>query len=243
MSAEPAEWWKGLTPKQRQFVEEYLVYLNGTQSAIRAGYAEKSADVEGSRLLVNAKIQAAITQAQKARSERTAITADRVLRKWWEIATADPNEIVQHRRLCCRFCHGVDHKYQWTQQELDAATEAAVSGKEASPERLPDVSGGVGFDATVDPHAECPECHGEGIGQVHVQDTRKLKGAARLLYAGAKQTSQGIEVKFRDQDKALELIAKHLGMFTENLKLSGDPENPVVHVIERRIVRPSDTDR
>jgi len=68
-----------LTPKQQRFISEYLVDLNATQAAIRAGYAKKSADVEGSRLLVNAKVSAAIAAAQAKRSKRTEIDADYVL--------------------------------------------------------------------------------------------------------------------------------------------------------------------
>jgi len=68
-----------LTPKQEAFVSEYLVDLNATQAAIRAGYAEKSADVEGSRLLVNTKVAKAVAAAQAKRSERTEITQDYVL--------------------------------------------------------------------------------------------------------------------------------------------------------------------
>ena len=68
-----------LPPKQEAFVSEYLVDLNATQAAIRAGYAEKSASVEGSRLLVNTKVAAAVAAAQAKRSERTEITQDYVL--------------------------------------------------------------------------------------------------------------------------------------------------------------------
>ncbi len=68
-----------LTPKQARFVEEYLIDLNATQAAIRGGYAKKSADVEGSRLLVNARVAAALAAAQAKRAERTEITADYVL--------------------------------------------------------------------------------------------------------------------------------------------------------------------
>ena len=53
-----------LTPKQARFIEEYLVDLNAKQAAIRAGYSVKSAHVEGSRLLINAKVAAAITAAK-----------------------------------------------------------------------------------------------------------------------------------------------------------------------------------
>jgi phage terminase small subunit len=68
-----------LTPKQAQFVAEYLVDLNATQAAIRAGYSVKTANEQGSRLLTNVSVRSAIEDAKKARIERTEITADYVL--------------------------------------------------------------------------------------------------------------------------------------------------------------------
>lgn len=68
-----------LTDKQRLFVQEYLVDLNATQAAIRAGYSEATAYAQGSRLLKHVEIAAAIAAAQGARSERTEITQDYVL--------------------------------------------------------------------------------------------------------------------------------------------------------------------
>lgn len=68
-----------MNPRQIIFVEEYLIDLNATQAAIRAGYAERSATVTASKLLTKANIQAAIQIAQLARSERTQITVDKVL--------------------------------------------------------------------------------------------------------------------------------------------------------------------
>lgn len=68
-----------LTPKQQRFVEEYLIDLNATQSAIRAGYSEKTANEQGSRLLANVSISEAIAEAQNKRTERTEITQDYVL--------------------------------------------------------------------------------------------------------------------------------------------------------------------
>ena len=65
--------------RQIIFVEEYLIDLNATKAAIRAGYAERSATVTASKLLTKANIQAAIQIAQLARSERTQITVDKVL--------------------------------------------------------------------------------------------------------------------------------------------------------------------
>ncbi len=68
-----------LTAKQERFVAEYLIDLNATQAAIRAGYSEKTAEQQGSRLLSNAKVAAAIAEAQTKRSERTEVTQDYVL--------------------------------------------------------------------------------------------------------------------------------------------------------------------
>lgn len=69
-----------LTDKQQRFVAEYLIDLNATQAAIRAGYSEKTAQEQGSRLLSNVMVAAAIQAAKDARSERTQVDADYVLR-------------------------------------------------------------------------------------------------------------------------------------------------------------------
>lgn len=78
-----------LTAKQHRFVAEYLIDLNQTQAAIRAGYSEKTAAEQASRLLTNVKVAEAIQAAMKARSERTQIDADWVLKRLARDATAD----------------------------------------------------------------------------------------------------------------------------------------------------------
>lgn len=78
-----------LTAKQQRFVAEYLIDLNATQAAIRAGYSEKTAAEQASRLLTNVKVAEAIQAAMKARSERTQIDADWVLKRLERDATAD----------------------------------------------------------------------------------------------------------------------------------------------------------
>lgn len=82
-----------LTPKRRRFVEEYLVDLNATQAALRAGYAPRSADVTAARLLGNARIAEALVTAQKARSERTKVDADAVLTRLAAEVNADMNDL------------------------------------------------------------------------------------------------------------------------------------------------------
>ncbi|WP_180116443.1 terminase small subunit [Acinetobacter sp. YH12140] len=68
-----------LTPKQQRFVEEYLIDLNATQAAIRAGYSEKTAKVIAAQNLSKLNIQEAIQEAQNKLSERTGITQEYVL--------------------------------------------------------------------------------------------------------------------------------------------------------------------
>ena len=69
----------GLTDKQRAFVAEYLVDLNATQAAIRAGYSPKTANQQGPENLVKPGIQVAIAAAQQARIKRTHIDQDYVM--------------------------------------------------------------------------------------------------------------------------------------------------------------------
>lgn len=83
-----------LTAKQECFVAEYLIDLNATQAAIRAGYSEKTAYSMGQRLLKNVEVQAALQEAQAKRSERTEITQDRVLQELARIGFADIRKAV-----------------------------------------------------------------------------------------------------------------------------------------------------
>ena len=213
-----------LTDKQLRFVEEYLVDLNATQAAIRSGYSERTANEQGNRLLANASVQAAVSEGQAKRSERTQITADMVLNHWWDLSRADPNELIQYRRQCCRHCWGEGFGYQFTPAEFAKKETEASDG----PEVLPiDPQGGIGFDAKREPNPDCPECHGEGTGKLHALDTRKLKGSAKQLYKGAKRTKDGLEILMHDQAKALENVAKHLGMFVERREVSGPGGRPV----------------
>ena len=82
-----------LTPKQARFVEEYLVDLNATQAAIRAGYSEQTARAIGYENLTKPDIQKAITAAREKQQQRTEITADRVLEEYAKIAFFDPRKL------------------------------------------------------------------------------------------------------------------------------------------------------
>lgn len=83
-----------LTAKQRLFVTEYLKDLNATQSAIRAGYAKDSAEVQASRLISNVKVKQAIDSRLNARVSRLERTADEVLRDITDIAKTAKNAFM-----------------------------------------------------------------------------------------------------------------------------------------------------
>lgn len=78
-----------LTDKQRRFVDEYLIDLNATQAAIRAGYSEKTAYRTGADNLRKPQIAEAVAKAKSQRSERTKIDADWLLRRLADEAEAD----------------------------------------------------------------------------------------------------------------------------------------------------------
>lgn len=203
-----------MSPQEFLFVTEYCVDSNATQAAIRAGYSEKTAGQQGSQLLKRPHIRRAIDEHKENIRVKSEITVEAILRRWWEIANADVNELVEMRRECCRHCWGAGHGYQWTEAEYMRAVDHAVeSGKPA-----PDGMGGFGFDANREPNPHCPECHGNGWERAHIHDTRKLSPAARRLYAGIQKTKDGFKVLTRDQDAALTNLARYFQMFEEKPK-------------------------
>jgi phage terminase small subunit len=68
-----------LPPKRQRFVDEYLIDLNETQAAVRAGFSKKSAAKQGHRLYTNVHVRAAIDKAMAERAERTKVTQDYVV--------------------------------------------------------------------------------------------------------------------------------------------------------------------
>ncbi len=79
-----------LTPRQQRFVDEYLLDLNGTQAAIRAGYSVNGAEVQGSQLLSNPKVKARVDRALAQRANRIQVKQDDVVRELLRIAMANP---------------------------------------------------------------------------------------------------------------------------------------------------------
>lgn len=112
-----------LNERQLQFTEEYLVDLNATQAAKRAGYSDKTAYSQGQRLLKNVEIQEEIQAARARQMQRTRITADRVLQEYARIAFFDV------RKLADDFGRPLD------MTSIDDDTAAAVVGVELATER------------------------------------------------------------------------------------------------------------
>lgn len=178
--------------KHQMFVDEYIIDFNAKEAAIRAGYSAKTAAQQGYRLLQDKDISAAIDEAIAKRTKRMHITQDHVLGLWWQIANADYNELSSVRRVACGWCYG------------GALTE---DDEDETPV----------VDPSREPDPDCIKCKGEGSPHVHIADTSKLSPAAKLVYQGAKETKFGIEVMTADRMKALDNVARHLGMFKDTV--------------------------
>lgn len=232
-----------LSDRYRAFVLAYIVSKNATKAAEEAGYKHPS--LQGHRLLRNEKVRAAVDQGLGMVEKKMMIDAESIAKHWLDIATADPNEITSNMVGACRYCHGQDHEFQWkTEREFREALgekaaslfadselcEAAIAGQITDP-RLPSDAGGYGYRITDDPDPTCPECAGLGIEYVRMADTRRLKGAARLLFDGVEETRQGKKIRTQDRAKALENLAKHLGMFTG--KVDSEETSPLERLAQR----------
>ena len=170
-----------LNERQERFCNEYLIDLNATQAAIRAGYSEKTAAAQAARLLTNVNIQTYIQQRKQDRVERTEITQDMVIQELALIAFSN------------------------------AADYAAVVERQAMIEGvlLFDDDGNPVMYRTVEPVL-----------------TAELTENQKRALAVIKKGRDGFEVKPYDKVRALELLGKHLGMFTEKVEMSGQVNNP-----------------
>lgn len=152
-----------ITKKQERFIEEYLVDLNATQAAIRAGYSPETAGEIGSENLKKPEIANRIAKAMAERSRRTGINQDRVIRELARMAFVNPNDVIN---------------------PLDASVRQEA----------------------VEDDLAC-------IQSVKVKTTSK-----------GEQEVVEREVRLNDKMKALELLGRHLGMFTDKIELEADME-------------------
>lgn len=114
---------KPLGPKQSRFVEEYLVDLNATQAAIRAGYSAKAAEVQGCRLLRNVKVAGAVADAQAKRSERLEITLDKWLRELAILGFSDIQNYINIDDYGCIVAKTFEEMPEGTSRALEVCEE------------------------------------------------------------------------------------------------------------------------
>lgn len=176
-----------LNDRQMRFCDEYLIDLNATQAAIRAGYSEKYANTNAPKLLQNTAVKEYIQKRKADREQRTEITQDMVLRELAIIA----------------FSNAADYA---------AVIEKEMMVEGANGEVIParDRDGNPVTYRTVEPVL-----------------TEQLTVDQRKALAVIKKGRDGFEVKPYDKVRALELLGKHLGMFTENVNVSGQVNNPM----------------
>jgi phage terminase small subunit len=148
-----------LTAKQKRFVEEYLLDLNATQAAIRAGYSTDSAGSIGSEIMQKPEIRACIDAAIAKRSKRTGVNQDRVIRELARLAFVNAADVIDSKNATVR--------EDATEDDLAAIASVKVKVVQGD------------FDSTER------------------------------------------EIKLADKLKALELLGKHLGMYTEKVEHSG----------------------
>lgn len=236
---------KGLTPKQDAFVLAYLETSNASESYRRAYDVSNMKETTIWRrafdVLRVSKVAAQLENLREQAANKAVLSRADVINLITEIATADASAFSEIQIRCCRHCWGIGHRYQWASEVEYAFRCAEISDQNARAEKrhsalqalsnkavpmddpasFPSDEGGYGFQVRREPNPECPACLGEGHEVVHFKDTRKLKGAAKRLFAGVKKTKDGIEIKQRDQDRALEMLAKIHGVLLPDVPPPG----------------------
>lgn len=91
-----------MTKKQKRFIEEYLIDLNATQAAIRAGYSPDTAKAIGCENLTKPDICAHIDRAMAERSKRTGVNTDRVVQELAKIAFVNATEVIDPKTATVR---------------------------------------------------------------------------------------------------------------------------------------------
>lgn len=222
---------KPLTPAEERFIEEYLKDPNGTKAymAAKPGCSEPAARVQACRLLVKPNVKTEIDKRRIVRAERLEIDGDRLVSEVYAIALADTRELVEFHVTCCRCCYGLKHDHQRTKWEMERDREShqdkedereaiCAMKEQAYMERPFKDRGGIGYDGRKDPNPDCPECWGRGVGRPIIRDTRKLSAGAVALYAGVKETKDGLEAMKHDKKSALDMMWKHQGLYEADNK-------------------------
>jgi len=237
---------KPLNAQQRAFVDALLAdpKRNATEAYLRVYTVStrEAASASAGRLMADPRVHALIEKKDEEIAAGSKLTRELLAEHLRQLVIADPRDLMEFYRGACRYCHGHKHRYQFTPAELERALESYKANDAAAvlkrvPGHVPDpmclrfdYRGGVGFNPHNRPHPACPECFGHGEGYSYVKDTRDLTPEAARLYAGVKQTKEGLEIKVRSQDKMVELALRANGMLTERAQEGDDGEAPPVAV-------------
>lgn len=211
-----------LTPQEEQFAQA-CVTLTNQSAAYRAAYDCTNSNFrtitdEASRVANRPHVAARIAELRQLAAERTAIPAlEARIKEMRELEAADARELTGLHWGACRYCYGLDHHYQWS-DDLEYAQACDEQVKLRQP--LPDMSGGFGFNPTRNPAEDCTRCYGVGVSRPYVADTRNLSRAAARLYKGIKIKGNGdIEILLHDQQKATDMLNRIQGAYKDGAGL------------------------
>lgn len=245
-----------MTPRMEAFCRHLIADPTMTLVAAyrKAGYNtenDRTAANRAAECRKNPLVEKRIRELLAERMQRVEIKADDVLRDIHAIATADVRKLVEFRRTCCRYCWGRGFRYHRTAGEMERdredherrVDEWETSGRKGRSPGQFDEKGGTGYNAKADPNADCPECFGDGIGRTFVHDTRKLDAAAARLFAGIKESREGLEVKTLSQEKMVEMLARHTGLLEDKLRVRGSVRAIVKDFTGRKAHQPAGSDQ
>jgi phage terminase small subunit len=190
-----------LTSKQAKFVQEYLIDLNATQAAKRAGYSEKTAEQQGYQLLQNPSVAASLEKAMERRAIRTEISADRVLNELAKIGFVDIRKAVR-----------------WGSRFVARPPEDGTSGEGEALEDQPH-GGALKRSRKADDESDAYY-----VTSIELADSDELDEATAAAVSEVSQTKEGVRIKFHDKQAALVSMGRHLGLFTDKLEVSASGE-------------------
>lgn len=215
--------FQGLDARQAKFIDLWLVTYDPRQSYKDAGFKctnDNATSAAASRLLSKVKSHPYMLARQVELFSRTADVQNQLIATYHAASFADPRELVEYVRRCCRYCYGIGHKFQLRPSEMERRRdqyEADKATAEADKKTIGDFDelGGIGYDGKKSPSPDCPECDGEGEGRALFKDTSNLSPAALALYEGVKEGKDGTEMKVASQKSYRDGLAKLFNMNVE----------------------------
>jgi len=166
---------QGLTPRQAAFVEEFLLCGNATKAAAKAGYSEKTANEQGSRLLANVNVQRAIELGWQARKEKFQITEEMIVKELAAIAFGHLGKVAT-----------------WGSESM-----RAIPKEDMDPEAM------------------------------------KYLESIEKIQLGEDSSKVVVKTLSGQKTKALELLGKHIGMWSNNDLRSASSADPLQTIAER----------